>query len=125
MKKKTYLYRPETSATIYSNLKSAVVDAYDDMRAIHGGKVSSPYLVKEQGGYGVLMFTNEDHIPYRTHIDVFTARDKQLSDIKNIKIHKIRIDKDGGEYDNECDYCCDECDNVDCEDRWLCDEDEE
>lgn len=123
MKKKTYLYKPECSDVVYSNLKAAVIDAYARMREEVKEKISSPYVIKEEGGYSVMVFIRGNAGMYRAHIDVFTPKATHSSTIKHIKIHNIRTDKDG--WDNDCDYCCDECPNTDCEDRWLYDEDEE
>ena len=128
MKKKNYIYRLVCSGIDYANLETAVQDAYASIRAntYEKERLSSPYVLKVEGGYQVSVFRNDGSV-LRRKIDVFapitTAHHKS-----KVKTHNVRTNKRGefpyGDlFDDECDFDCDECNNEECEDRMI-DEDE-
>lgn len=140
MKKKNYVYRLMCSRVDYADLKTAVEDAYASIRdsALATERISSPYVLKVQGGYQVSVFNNYGSV-YRRKIDVFEPCAKSRL-VNKVKVHNVRANKTGknpydpdsdyftllqneDESDDECDFNCDECDNAECEDRMI-DEDE-
>lgn len=130
MKKKTYVYRLVCSGVDYANLETAVQDAYASIRActLENNRLSSPYVLKVKGGYQVSVFRNDGSV-LRRKIDVFAPIATAYRKNK-VKTHNVRANKrgefpcpDDDLFDDECDFLCDECDNEECEDRLL-DEDE-
>lgn len=135
MKKKTYVYRLVCSGVDYANLETAVQDAYANIRTntYEKERLSSPYVLKVQGGYQVSVFRNDGTV-LRRKIDVFAPITSAYHKNK-VKTHNVRTNKrgefpnfedrfpDDDPFDDECDFNCDECDNEECEDRMI-DEDE-
>ena len=135
MKKKTYVYRLVCSGVDYADLETAVQDAYATIRAntCETDQLSSPDVLKVKGGYQVSVFRNDGSV-LRRKIDVFTPITTAYHKSK-VKVHNVRANKKGefpdfenhfpddDPADDECDFLCDECDNEECEDRLL-DEDE-
>lgn len=136
MKKKYYIYRLLCTNVDYANLESAVKDAYAHIKRMtfKDERISSPYVLKVDGGYQVSVFRENGNL-LRRKIDVFTPFAVAENSPK-VKVHNVRANKAGesprpsrwwlddeDEADDECDFNCDECDDEDCEDRLL-DEDE-
>ena len=135
MKKKHYIYRLVCTGVDYANLESAVKDAYAHIKHTTPTqfRISSPYVLKVEGGYQVSVFRENGNL-LRRKIDVFEPFATAQNSPK-VKVHNVRANKAGetdyptwwedeeDEADDECDFNCDECDNEDCEDRLL-DEDE-
>ena len=135
MKKKNYVYRLVCSGIDYADLKTAVQDAYQSIRncSYESDRLSSPYVLKVNGGYQVSVFRHDGAV-LRRKIDVFEPLAKSRFTNK-VKVHNVRANKAGefpdfcnrfpedDEPDDECDFNCDECDNEECEDRMI-DEDE-
>lgn len=135
MKKKNYVYRLVCSGIDYANLEAAVQDAYGSIRANteEKNRLSSPYVLKVKGGYQVSVFRDDGSV-LRRKIDVFAPITTAYHKNK-VKTHNVRANKrgefpnfedcfsDDDLYDDVCDFLCDECDNEECEDRMI-DEDE-
>ena len=130
MKKKTYVYRLVCSGIDYANLETAVQDAYASIRAstYERDRLSSPYVLKVNGGYQVSVFRNDGSV-LRRKIDVFVPCAKNRL-VNKVKLHNVRTNKAGefpdfavrlldDEPDDECDFNCDECDDDECEDRMI------
>lgn len=137
MKKKHYIYRLVCTGVDYANLESAVKDAYAHIKrnAYQDERISSPYVLKVDGGYQVSVFRNDGNV-LRRKIDVFEPF-ATAQNAPKVKTHNVRANKAGesnlptrlwylddeDETDDECDFNCDECNDENCEDRLL-DEDE-
>lgn len=134
MKKKNYVYRLGVTQKDYATLEAAVQDAYADIRknVVKKDYISSPYVVKKDGGYKVVAFRNDGRVLQRT-IDVYTPYAQPQNKAK-IKIHNVRTNKAGeweeshswwdDETDDECNFDCDNCSDEECEDRAIEDENE-
>lgn len=134
MKKKNYVYRLGVTQRDYATLEAAVQDAYADIRqnVMKKDRISSPYVVKKDGGYKVVAFRNDGHVLQRS-IDVYVPAAQPQNKAK-VKIHNVRTNKAGqwessnwwwdDEADDECDFDCDNCPDEECEDRAIEDENE-
>lgn len=136
MKKKNYVYRLVCSGVDYANLEAAVHDAYASIRAntYEKDRLSSPYVLKVNGGYQVSVFRNDGSV-LRRKIDVFAPM--ATAHLKSkVKTHNVRANKKGefpnfedrllddDLFDDECDFDCDNCPYEECEDRAIEDENE-
>ena len=95
MKKKNYVYRLICTGVDYADLKTAVQDAYANIRfnTCEKDRLSSPYVLKVRGGYQVSVFRNDGSV-LRRKIDVFEPLAK--SDLTNkVKVHNVRANKAG------------------------------
>lgn len=134
MKKKNYVYRLGVTQRDYATLEAAVQDAYADIRQATMKKdhISSPYVVKKEGGYKVVAFRNDGGMLQRS-IDVYVPSAQPQNKTK-VKMHNVRTNKAGkweeshwwwdDETDDECDFDCDNCPDEECEDRAIEDENE-